>query len=1024
MTRFLIKAGLFLLVVWALSALYLSDDILFDRPERKTRYYQTKLGEEIAGRHPIALLVTFDEPIPREWITGSELIASGVEAAPGRHGLGRRFTGTRWSMMHTPVNWLTVSPTYSISMWIKLLPPPDKQDILFSFYQQRHTGLRLEEGQLTFHIPAPGFQQSISYPFTRWEEFVHITAVADPDAGVARLYENGRLMAEGPIETVDFPSHNIEFGTRRWYVTRDFLNAVVDETVIWNKALSESEIKRLYRSHKPILAGLDPSYYRKWRWTNRAERGLKRAVKYVDYFNPLLHPGRIQRADIPEIQLFPSNPQLRHFNRAHYHSLRSGRRTVDAADFKNIEFLFNGKASRGKLALDGSDMRYGSSPRKAFLLDVGGTPIQGMRSVRLTPPEDLDFMIPLMDARVAQHLNLPHTHNGLCRLYVSGQFAGVYYFEDDTRMAVSPEASYDYMRGPTSVVDWPFLFRRPQPFHQAPRGPSRRQVPISKETLQALYDDLEAEVLALLIHDGMAPMSNREVRYRLRLQREQIGELWIPAEEGSPAEQVAAYITPFMLLGGNPSPHYIREDLELRVFPLPGLHISWSSSDPGLIDPEGRVTPPDGDLPGRVVLTAHIADDRKTVDRSLTFRVMPEQPRIPAFMIYVNDGLQKHRRVDCRVEYYAPGNRHPDHYRAFHGSRAGVKFRGNTSFWQRNIRGLEDFSLRKIALSLRFEDPHHLLNDTATRHMYFATGYSDTALIRNKLSYDLFKAMSEPDAPRSAPDVQWAEVFLNGQYRGMYENNTRIDRHKLGFPRSEEDAVHPAVLYKFEGGGNNFGEQRIHAITQKQPPRAQGTHWEPYRALIRGIRSANPEEFGKTMEEWVDVDYIRDYHLLLNLTENIDGINVNLYVARDAGPEARLFIVPWDYDKTFGPGRRHRWHSNALTTHLMENHPDYANGLNRRWAELRQGPWSNDAVRERIAEMERHLNGVIQWDYEIWNHQYNRDRSFEQQVEDIRTRAQERLAHLDRFIPTLAEQSEDLEEAVQDDHRDVIPDAD
>lgn len=1024
MTRFLIKAGLFLLAVWALAALYLSDAILFERPERKSENYLVKLGEEITRNHPIAFLMTFDEPVLREWVSGADVVATGVEAVPGRHGLGRRFTGTRWSMIHTPVNWLAVSRTYTISMWIQLLPPADEQDILFTFYQQRHTGLRLEDGRLTFYIPAPGFRQSISYPFTRWEEFVHIAAVADPDTGLARLYENGRLMAEGPIETVDFPSHNIEFGTRRWYATRDFLHAVADETVIWNKALSESEIARLYRSRQPVLAMLEPSYHRKWRGAVRAERGLKRAVKYIDYFNPRLHPGRIQRADIPEIQLFPSNPQRRHFNRAHYHSLRSGRRTAEAAAFKEVEFLFNGKAARGKLALDGSDLRYGSSPRKAFILDVEETPLQGMRSVRLTPPEDLDFMAPLMDARIARHLNLPHTHNGLCRLFISGQFAGVYYFEDDTRMAVSPEASSDYMRGPRSTADWPFLFRRPAPFHLAPRGPSRRQVPLSKETVLSLYDDLEAEVLALLIHDGISPMSNREVRYRLRIQREQIMELWIPAERGSPAEQVAAYMTPFMLLGENPSPHYIREDLDLDVFPLPGLGISWSSSEPGLIDPEGRVTLPDGDLPRNVILTAHIADTVQTVDRSLTFRVMPEQPRIPAFMIHVNDGLQKNRRVDCRIEHYAGGSRHPDYYRAFHGSRAGVKFRGNSSFWQRNIRGLEDFSLRKLALSLRFEDPHHLLNDTSTRHMYFATGYSDTSLIRNKLSYDLFKALSEPDAPRSAPDAQWAEVFINGHYRGVYENNTRIDRHKLGFDRSEEDVVRPAVLYKFEGGGNNFGELRTQAITQKQPPRAQGTHWEPYRALIRAVRSVNPEDFRKTMEKWVDVDYVRDYHLLLNLTENIDGINVNLYLARDTDPQARLFIVPWDYDRTFSPGRTHRWFSNALTTRLMEDGPDYAGELERRWTELRQGKWSNDAVLKRIAEMEGHLNGGIQWDYEIWNQRYNGDVPFEQQVEDLRGRVLERLAHLDRFIPALTDQPEDPEDAIQEDDREVDPEAD
>ncbi len=1006
MTRFLFKAALLLLLVWVAAGLYLSDRLLFERPERRLTHYRDKLSEAIRETHPVAFLMTFDEPDLREWVHGVDALGVNVEAVPARHGRGRQLAGTRWSYIQSPINWRNVHPSFSICMWIKLLPPSEEQDLMFATMQQRRTGLRLEDGQLTFYIPAPGYDQTIAYPFTRWGEFVHITATADPETGVARLYENGVLMTDGPIDTVDFPNHNIEFGTRRWYVMRDPLHAVLDETVIWNKTLPEKEVQRLYRTRRSILSELSPRYYLRYRFLSTLERGVKQAVRYIDYFNPRLHHARAEAADLPAIHLNIRNRHVRHFNLEHHHSRLSGRRTANAADFKSIEFVYGGRAARGELALDGSDTAYGASPRRPFILETGDAPIDGMRSVRLTPPEDAEWLKPLLDARVARHLALPHTKNGLCRLYVNGEFVGLYYYEDDTRRAVAPESGRAFMRGPQSVMDRLFVFQSLIRHQDAPRGPPRDGVPLTKETLLALYDALSAEVMPLLLNDMHAPFSGRELRYRLARQREQIADWWTPAQSETSSEEVAAYLSSFMFLGANPSPWYVREDLDLEIMALPGVSLAWSSSHPEIISATGQVIQPPGDLPVGVTLTAQVSDGTSTATREFDLRVMPETPRVPAMMLYVNDSLQKSRRVDARVERYDGSSHTPQVLRAFQGSRGGVKFRGNTSFWQQRIRRLPDFRLRKMPLSLRFDGPHHLLNETATRHVYFASGYSDTTLTRNKFSYDLFKALSEDNAPRYAAEVEWNEVFVNGHYQGLFEMCTRIDRHLLGYAGFDESQASPAVLYKFEGAGNNFARPNVNAITQKRPPRFYGYHWAPYRQLVRLVREPDGAVFAAQVEEMADVDAVMDYHLLLNLTENVDGINVNLYLTRDAANDAKLFIVPWDYDKTFYPRPRHRWFSNALTSRLMADGRDYPARMAARWEGLRAEALSDEEVLARIDAMERRLDGFIQWDSIHWDHQYCEGRPFDEQMQMLRERAMDRLAHMDEYIPRLADEAE------------------
>ncbi len=998
MSRRRVKAGLLLLTVVALIGAYQSDTFLFVWPEEGVDSAERKVSRHLRRSHDVAFLMTFNERGAYDWVSRRHGVCARVEATPVRNGWGRSFSGTRWSAIHTPGLWHDIGSNHTLSIRIKLRPPSEYQDILFTHHAGRSVGLKLLDGQLTFFIPSRSGAESISYPFTRWNEFVHIAAVADAENGAARLYENGKLMAEGSFEEVDFPNHNIEIGARRWYDMRDPLDAVVDDTVIWNRALSSREVRRMAESRRSAIRILAPVRHVVWRGAEAYASGIRRGLRYIDYFDPRIFHGRARSADIPEIHFVMRKRHARHFNHAHFRSEISGRRTKQGADYKTVDFLFNDKAARGRLTLDGSDVAYGHSPRKAFLLETEGGALDGMNYFRIKPPEDVGWIVPLLDARLARALDVPATRNGLCRVFINGRFEGIYYFEDDTRRAVAPDASRVFLHGPDNPGHWPFVFKDPYPDMPAPRGAPREHIPLSPDRVAQIFDEVVEEVAPLLKNDVMAPFSRRELVYRLRTLREELHEKWSSASSASSAETVAAYVTPFMVLGGNPAPLYIREDLNLDVLRNTGARISWTSSHPDIVDAKGRVRLPDGDDPVGVSLTARIDDGETVVERVLDFRVMPARPRIPALMIHVNEPLQKSRRVDARIEKYAEDPFTAQVYRAAQGERSGIKFRGNTSFWQMHHRPEGyDHAIRKMSFSIRFEDAHRFLNDSETKHIYLANGYIDIALLRNKLAYDLFKAMSGAGAQRYAPDISWAEVFVNGHYQGIYEFGTRIDRHKLGWERGTAGDETAPVLYKFVGRGDNFNRANPAAMAQKLPPRASGAHWAPYIELVDVITLAQQEHFVEQIERAVDVDAVIDWHLLLNLTENRDGINVNLYLARAPGEGERFFLMPWDYDKTFAH-RAHEWYSNGLTWRLWRDHPDYRRRMAERWVQLRQDVWSEASILDRIDDVERHLEGYIEWDHAQWDARYARGRTLAEVIDSTRTRAMDRLAYMDEFF--------------------------
>jgi hypothetical protein len=957
-----------------------------ERLERGTALRRDRLAGRLDRTHGLRMLLTFDEPGAADFVAGLPVLGPGTGRVPARNGFGRRFDGSPRCAVETPFRWARLGSAYSVSLRIRLDPGAADQDIVYALGSGLRTGFALEGGQLVFDVPFTR-RQALAYRFDAYGRFVHLAAVVDAEARTARLYENGRLKASLDIAGVDFPPGNVDFGKREWYAIRRPMRGVVDEAAFWDRALREDEVRRLARARLATAAVLEPADYARWRVSATALAAIRSLQAVPDRLRSGGAAYRGRAAELPHVNFILSGADVRHTRAAHAGSLSSGRRTREAARPRDIRFVLDRQAGLGTLRLYGTDIAYPESPRPSYIFEPADpSAFLGLRRVRLMPPESAGFLMPLVETEAAARMNVPALRNGLCRLSVNGRACGIYYLEDFGTMGLFAGHDQPVQQGPRGSRDWRKLFYDPHPA-AAHRLMPPGDWPLSEAALLEAYDGVTERYGPLLTDDPGSPLSRRARRERIEQDRARAPSYWTraPSDRG-PAAQAAAFLGEYAVLGRNASPLYVTGDLSLDVLRRPGLSISWTSREPGVVDAGGRVTRPDGDRPVGVELTARIADGRETIEKSLAFRVMPRHPRVPALMVCVEQPLRKIRRADALLAWHEPGSDTPTRtFWASQATRGGISHRGNTSYWR-----------PKRPLSIRTDAPHLLFGDADAVHVATVNPLTDRSLAHNAVAYDLFRDFSKPGAPRFAPRIRWAEVFVNGAYYGLHELCSRIDETTMP-PAGDGPGVVPLLVYKHETLGDAFGDDDP-PLRQKRPGWREPRETQAFDELAELVDAAPPARFAAEIGRRVDLGNAIDFQILLNVMQNENGYPFRFAVhdlfARGGAGGPRFYFVPWDFEITLNPPDR--WVSNGLLRRLERDGPGYRDAMRTRWRELRAGPLDAAALGARADRIRDLLDGYVEWEYARWGN--DGGLAHAEQIERMKREIARQLVRLDEEL--------------------------
>ncbi len=366
-------------------------------------------------------------------------------------------------------------------------------------------------------------------------------------------------------------------------------------------------------------------------------------------------------------------------------------------------------------------------------------------------------------------------------------------------------------------------------------------------------------------------------------------------------------------------------------------------------------------------------------------------------------------------------------------NRAGTAVRVSTSAGTLHVRGNTTtifpkqgyrFSLAKLNKEgIVTSNQISLLGMRKDEDWLLYAAYNDQEKIRNVFSSNLWQYSCAKDNSlgiNAGMEYKYVELFLNGQYWGLYALGYPVDEKQLGLdPYSEKEGFYKAVTWfpneiVWTEGGNvtGFRLSGTNDILQLE--------WDPlvhYFDVMKENTSNN-----EVLRSGIDLDNAMDVYLFTNLMQGLDhamgGINIkNYYVGiKDVQGTSVAVYAPWDMDITWG----NSWNgdpdtnltgayempvennvfmnSGYLGQLLANNDPQVWEQLIDKYDTLRKNEWSDESVMQLLDLYEEQIydSGAFRRDMQRWPEgSYN---SPDDKLSTFKVYVHNRLAVMDQYI--------------------------
>lgn len=334
----------------------------------------------------------------------------------------------------------------------------------------------------------------------------------------------------------------------------------------------------------------------------------------------------------------------------------------------------------------------------------------------------------------------------------------------------------------------------------------------------------------------------------------------------------------------------------------------------------------------------------------------------------------------------------------YSGGMEFIKTRGN------NIENLISSNFLKMPYSIQLMKEADLLEMGGAKKWILLSNPFDMSNLRNKIVYDF----AEKVGLAYSPECRWMDLYLNGEYAGLYLLCERNEIHPERVNISEEGSflVSQELEFRLEQQelpyictewGNTL---RIQNSTLEQTELER--IWKCVEKAIWADDSIDPET-GKHLTELIDLDSWVKKYLIEEVFGNLDGGRVSQFFYMDGNDsERKVYAGPvWDYDMTMG---------NPTIANKMAPNMFFVNVPTDQWGspwfhELYQNELFNQKItetfeRDFLPQLEKLLDeGIAQYVDEISAAaQMNQVRwssaDFYEQAELIRCYMTERLAFL------------------------------
>ena len=376
----------------------------------------------------------------------------------------------------------------------------------------------------------------------------------------------------------------------------------------------------------------------------------------------------------------------------------------------------------------------------------------------------------------------------------------------------------------------------------------------------------------------------------------------------------------------------------------------------------GGSTPPDVDI--QALTDAFESSHLALVLFETGGTPIPDEPKILARMIVIDDGGVN--RLDSGTFHY-DGN-------------IGIELRGHSSLV---------YPKKQFAVETRDDEGEDqdvaLLGFPEEEDWVFYAPYADKTMLRNWFVYGLGAELGA-----YAPRTRFVEVFVDGQYWGVYLFTEKIkrDKNRVAITKlDDEDNAEPEITGgyllemtdvrtlgdKFVGSGRALFEvkdPKADKVTDAQIIWIRA-YLQKFESVLYGGNFEDPDIGWRA---YADEDSFIDYVLIQEFVKNSDAFQRSTFFSKDRSGPLRAGPL-WDFNIAMGNV------PNAQTEHDPEGFllrgdavwagqllldRAFVTRLIARWRELRNGPLATDRLMARIDEGVAALGDAVGRNFERW----------------------------------------------------------
>jgi len=367
---------------------------------------------------------------------------------------------------------------------------------------------------------------------------------------------------------------------------------------------------------------------------------------------------------------------------------------------------------------------------------------------------------------------------------------------------------------------------------------------------------------------------------------------------------------------------------------------------------------------------------------------------IPIITINTEKDIPDEPKVDCSLAILSANSSYRKSYIASEIELIDISESVPKDSYSLNIK--EDSITGDVPSILDFE---------TSKRFKLSASYMDRSFLREKLSYDIFKSLSDNNI---APDSSYVEVYVNNSYKGLYLLSRRVDRNMFLLPNYKKGDDNHSVIYETLNWRADF-TMGIEGFAQIEPDMdSDKLYFEPLLDLASFIIDTESDEFFKNIEDIINMDNVIDNHILFLLTGCTNELASNNYIYRGNDTTDRFSFSPGSlYNSSFGRNdssfkvdSKAIFYGTRLYNRLYEDE-DYRERLKKRWDSLREDTLLISNIYNLIDNCIGGLSDAQKRNFARWPATvdiYGDDYDFIQDIDHIKEFIASRTASLDDYI--------------------------